>query len=192
MGIRAALTVVTSLTVVAHVRSFRIEGFLLLGIQARVEGLRCFRPLREHGGALALTGLHALETLRRCQLGKLSAVGPLRWWACRGLRRCGEVGPGSFLRRAELELFFQCRHAFGPVLLHAGKSLGRISVVHAAMLGRWVGFADGSLSSGRSGRSRRRRWRRLREGSCSDERSGGQHAGPENTLAEFDHDVASF
>ena len=83
MAIRAALTVVTAVTLVAHVRSFRIEGFLLFRIQARVEGLRCFRPLREHGGALALSGLHALETLRRCQLGKFSVVGPLRWWACR-------------------------------------------------------------------------------------------------------------
>lgn len=189
MAVRAFMA---AMRTVAHARRFDIESLLLIWTQACIEGTRSLGTLGEHCGAFGLAGLHTLEALRRCQFGEVGAVGLVRRRACRRLRRCGEAAPGTFLRGAELQLFLQRRQALNPMRLPIGKTLGRVTAVHSAMVGCGAGLVDGSLSNRHCRCSGWRRRCQLREGSRGGEGGGGQQAGKENALAKFDHDVASF
>ena len=132
-GFAAMMAVMVLTALVMHVQGGRIEGLFLLGIELGVEGLGGFGTAVHFRHALAAHFTHLVDALGRGQLGKGFAVAGGR--AFTGLHGLGVGGPGSLLRRRQLQIGLEFFHALLH-MLHAVAAL--VTTLVLMRLGRFL------------------------------------------------------
>ena len=114
-------TVLAWVPVLLHPLHLRVKGGLLRRAQGGIEGLDGIAAPVGFGCTLQAQGAHAVNALGRGQL--LHAVAPQARMALAGLQGGGEIGPGGFLCRGQLQLRLEGGHALGAALLPAFPAL---------------------------------------------------------------------
>ena len=185
MPVLFAAMLLACVPVLLHPLHLRVKGGLLGRAQGGIEGLDGIAAPVGFGHALQAQGAHAVNALGGGQL--LHAAPAQARMALAGLQGAGEVGPGGFLRRGQLQLRLEGGHALGAALLPAFPALFADLLpllLHLCLFlagrGTQVQWAGGLwLGPGRRGEGGRcgRRWllRLRRQAAKRCQRSGSGH-----------------